>query len=95
MASGELAPPSSTPAVPLAEAKNQLSALVARVEQGEKITITRRGVPVARPVPDFGDHQGRDGRRAQVAVALERLQQLRTGSLLEGDLRLIAREGLV
>jgi hypothetical protein len=31
----------------------------------------------------------------QVAVALERLQQLRTGSLLEGDLRLIAREGLV
>jgi antitoxin (DNA-binding transcriptional repressor) of toxin-antitoxin stability system len=70
------------------EAKNQLSA---RVEQGEEIAIIRRGVLVARLVPAFGDHQGRDGRRAQVAVALDRLQQLRTGSLLEGDLRLIAR----
>ena len=81
-------------AVPLAEAKNQLSALVARVEQGEEIAITRRGVPVARLVPDFGHRHGRAGRRAQVAVALERLQQLRAGSLLEGNLRLIAREGL-
>ena len=81
-------------AVPLAAAKDQLSALVARVEQGEEIAITRRGVPVARLVPDFGDRQGREGRRAQVAVALERLQQLRAGSLLEGDLRVIAREGL-
>jgi len=68
---------------------------VARVEQVEEIAITRRGVLVARLVPDFGDHQGQAGRRAQVAVALERLQQLRAGSLLEGDLRLIAREGLV
>ena len=32
-----------TLAVPLAGAKNQLSALVARVEQGEEIAITRRG----------------------------------------------------
>jgi prevent-host-death family protein len=83
-----------TLAVPLAEAKNQLSALVARVEQGEEIAITRRGVPVARLVPDIGHRHGRDGRRAQVAVALERLQQLRAGSLLEGNLRVIAREGL-
>lgn len=83
-----------TLAVPLAEAKNQLSALVARVEQGEEITITRRGVPVARLVTDFGHRQGRDGRRAQVAVALKRLQQLRAGSLLEGNLRGIAGEGL-
>ncbi len=37
-----------TLAVPLAEAKNHLSALVARVEQGEEIAITRRGVPVVR-----------------------------------------------
>ena len=83
-----------TLAVPLAAAKNQLSALVARVEQGEEIAITRRGVPVARLVPDFGHRQGRAGRREQVAEALERLQQLRAGSLLEGDLRVIAREGL-
>lgn len=81
-------------AVPLAEAKNHLSALVARVEQGEEIAITRRGVPVVRLVPDSGDRDGRAGRREQVAMALERLQQLRAGSLLEGDLRLIARAGL-
>lgn len=81
-------------AVPLAEAKNQLSALVARVEQGEEIAITRRGVPVARLVPDFGHRNERAGRRKQVAEALEQLQQLRAASLLEGDLRVIAREGL-
>lgn len=81
-------------AVPLAEAKNHLSALVDRVVQGEEIAITRRGVPVVRLVPDFGHRNERAGRREQVAEALERLQQLRTGSLLEGDLRVIAREGL-
>ena len=32
----------TTLAVPLAEAKNHLSALVARVEQGEEIAITRK-----------------------------------------------------
>jgi len=84
----------TTLAVPLAEAKNHLSALVARVEQGEEIAITRRGVPVVRLVPDFGHRNERAGRREQVAEALERLQQLRTGSLLEGDLLVIAREGL-
>lgn len=40
-------------AVPLAEAKNHLSALVARAEQGEEIAITGRGVPVARLVPEL------------------------------------------
>ena len=83
-----------TLAVPLAAAKNQLSALVARVEQGEEIAITRRGVPVVRMVPDSGEGNGRAGRSEQVALALERLQQLRSGVVLEGDLRLIAREGL-
>ena len=49
---------------------------------------------MARLVPDFGHRNERAGRREQVAEALERLQQLRTGSLLEGNLRVIAREGL-
>ena len=39
--------------VPLAKAKNHLSALVARVERGEEVSISRRGVPVVRPVPDL------------------------------------------
>ena len=33
------------------EAKNTLSALLDRVEQGEEIVITRHGKPVARLVP--------------------------------------------
>ncbi len=34
--------------VNLAEAKAHLSALVARAEAGETVSITRRGIPVAR-----------------------------------------------
>ena len=33
------------------EAKTSLSALLERVEHGEEVVITRRGVPVARLVP--------------------------------------------
>ncbi|MBA3810846.1 MAG: type II toxin-antitoxin system prevent-host-death family antitoxin [Caulobacteraceae bacterium] len=35
----------------LAEAKAHLSALVARAQAGETVSITRRGKPVARLVP--------------------------------------------
>jgi len=37
------------------EAKTTLSALLERVEAGEEVVITRRGVPVARLVPPSGD----------------------------------------
>jgi len=81
-------------AVPLAEAKNRLSALVDLVEQGEDVTISRRGVPVARLVP-LAASQGAAAERVQrVQAAMERLLQLRDGLVLEGDLRTIAREGL-
>lgn len=36
------------------EAKNTLSALLDRVENGEEIVITRHGKPVARLVPESG-----------------------------------------
>ena len=35
----------------IAEAKAQLSAIVAMVENGEPVTITRRGIPVVKIVP--------------------------------------------
>lgn len=38
------------PEVGTFEAKNNLSALLDRVERGEEITITRRGRPIARLV---------------------------------------------
>ena len=37
--------------IPLYEAKNRLSALIDEVERGAEITITRRGVAVAKLVP--------------------------------------------
>jgi len=81
-------------AIPLAEAKNHLSALVARVEQGDEIAITRRGVPVVRLVPTGASGEAASERDRKVSTALNRLQQLRGGLTLEGDLRAIAREGL-
>ena len=53
------------------EAKNHLGRLLDRVAQGERITITRKGVPVAQLVPvspDVGD-------AAAVAADLRRLRQ--------------------
>ncbi|MEO8103788.1 MAG: type II toxin-antitoxin system prevent-host-death family antitoxin [Betaproteobacteria bacterium] len=35
----------------IAEAKAQLSAIVGMVENGEAVTITKRGIPVAKIVP--------------------------------------------
>jgi prevent-host-death family protein len=37
--------------VPTFEAKNRLSALLAEVARGAEVTITKRGVPVAKLVP--------------------------------------------
>lgn len=81
-------------AVPLAEAKNQLSALIARVELGEEIAITRRGVPVVRMVPALADAQASSARAERVDAALAQLRNLRGNLVLEGDLRTLAREGL-
>jgi len=36
----------------VADAKSHLSALIADVEAGEGVVITRRGIPVARLVPE-------------------------------------------
>jgi prevent-host-death family protein len=52
------------------EAKNKLSALLDRVEQGEEIIITRHGRAVARLVPTSG---GVD--RSQAEAALQRMRQ--------------------
>jgi prevent-host-death family protein len=52
------------------EAKNKLSWLLDRVEQGEEITITRHGRPVAKLVPSDA---GID--RSQAKAALQRLRE--------------------
>jgi prevent-host-death family protein len=78
--------------IPLAQAKNQLSELIGRVERGETVAVTRRGKPVAQLVvfaPESVGHQ-----KEQVQQAFERLRQLRGGLMLEGDVKALAREGL-
>lgn len=79
--------------IPLAQAKNQLSELIGRVERGETVAITRRSKPVAQLVA-FDSQQKAHQQRAQVVDAFERLKQLRRGVSLEGDIKAIAREGL-
>ena len=52
-------------------AKTHLSELLAAVERGEEVRITRRGQPVARLVPD--------GAASDRAAALRELRSLRDG----------------
>ena len=78
--------------VPLAQAKNQLSELIGRVERGETVAITRRGKPVAQLVVSASDAPALQSE--QVHQAFESLRKLRRGVALAGDLKAIAREGL-
>ena len=55
------------------EAKTHLPRLLNRVQQGEEITITRRGVPVAKLVPV--DETGRE----EIKKAVEEIRRLRKG----------------
>lgn len=76
------------------EAKNRFSELLDAVEQGEQISITRRGVPIARLVAEEVPSPDTDARRNRIGAALRRLQQIRADLVMEGDLKTIAREGL-
>ncbi|MDP3343584.1 MAG: type II toxin-antitoxin system prevent-host-death family antitoxin [Hydrogenophaga sp.] len=78
--------------IPLAQAKNQLSELICRVERGETVAVTRRGKPVAQLV--MYDTQAPSQQSEQVQQVFANLRQLRSGLALEGNLKTIAREGL-
>ncbi|WP_332674272.1 type II toxin-antitoxin system Phd/YefM family antitoxin [Aromatoleum sp.] len=80
--------------VPIYDAKNRFSELVAAVERGDEVSITRRGVPVAKLVAASADEADADARRARVAAALATLRKLRERVELEGNLKEIARAGL-
>lgn len=78
-------------AMPVFEAKNRFSELIAAVEHGDQVTITRRGVPVACLVAAVADESSQ---RERVASALQRLQQIRADVVLDGDWKTLARAGL-
>ncbi|NLF53046.1 MAG: type II toxin-antitoxin system Phd/YefM family antitoxin [Thauera phenolivorans] len=80
--------------VPLAEAKNRFSELIAAAERGDEVAITRRGVSVARLVAVQRPESADEEQRVRVAEAFARLRQIRARLSLEGDLKTIAREGL-
>ena len=70
------------------EAKTHLAALLDRVERGEKITITRRGRPVAELVPISTID------KARVDNAISELRELRRGTTRGGiDWRSLRDEG--
>jgi prevent-host-death family protein len=70
------------------EAKNRLSELLQRVENGEEVTITRHGKPVARLVP------AEPFDRERVIKALEDLKRMRKRYRLGGlNLKDLVNEG--
>jgi prevent-host-death family protein len=54
--------------VSVAQAKARLSEILARVESGEEVVITRRGIPVARVCPE---------RRPRKALDLRAIDRIR------------------
>jgi len=70
------------------EAKTHLPKLLDRVARGEKVTITRHGVPVAELVPP-----GSAG-KPDVSEAIDELRRLRKGRKLDGvTIRELIEEG--
>ncbi|MBS0511510.1 MAG: type II toxin-antitoxin system prevent-host-death family antitoxin [Proteobacteria bacterium] len=76
------------------EAKNRLSELLAIVEHGEEVSITRRGVAVARLVAVDAQGDAGDRRRQSVQETFAELRKLRESIELDGNLKQLAREGL-
>lgn len=73
------------------EAKTRLSELLAEVERGEQVTITRRGLPVARLVAASPARRSAASQRQQVAGTIA---ALRAGRIkLEGPLKDLIAEG--
>ena len=82
--------------VPVFEAKTRLSELLARVELGEEVTITRHGVPAARLVAAAAGASakasGADQREA-VETVFNALASLRRGVTLDLPLREAIEQG--
>lgn len=76
------------------EAKNRFSELIALAERGEEVSITRRGVAVARLVAVDSDGEADALRQQGVRDIFAQLRKLRESIVIDGDLKQIAREGL-
>lgn len=66
------------------EAKTRLSELLAEVERGEQVTITRRGVPVARLVAAAPVRKaGASSQRQHVSAVFASMKKERKGVTLD------------
>ncbi|AYH42722.1 type II toxin-antitoxin system prevent-host-death family antitoxin [Azoarcus sp. DN11] len=79
--------------VPIYEAKTKFSELLAAVEHGEQVTITRRGRPVARIVAAEPASATLQTQRERVAGTFARLRALRQGVTLGMDVREAIEDG--
>lgn len=75
-----------TISVPVFEAKNRLSALLAEVARGTEVVITNRGVPVARIVPANAEAETRERARRAMQGILELSKGHSLGGLKIKDL---------
>jgi len=80
-------------AVAVFEAKNRFSEMIAAAEQGEDITITRHGLPVARLVSIRSPAQAQPKQAQRVAAAMLTLRQLGAHSALGGSLAQAIQNG--
>ena len=76
------------------EAKTRLSELLAEVERGEQVTITRRGVPVARLVAASPVRKaGAASQRQHVSAVFASMKKQRKGVTLDLPLREVIQLG--
>lgn len=70
------------------EAKTHLNELLTKVSRGETIRITRRGIPVARLVPD------NEAEQKDLKKVVREIREIRQGASLRGlTLRELIDEG--
>jgi prevent-host-death family protein len=85
--------------IPLSEAKNTLSALIARVEAGDEVEITRRGRTVARVVPPQAPAKASRSQSEQVRDAFHRILEIARrvdmADTSPESLKALYREGLL
>ena len=75
------------------QAKTRLSELLLEVEGGEQVTITRRGVAVARLVSVAAPKRAAASQRQQVAATFGRLKAQRESVVLKGKLKDLIGQG--
>jgi len=80
-------------AVAIYEAKAHFSELLAAVQAGEEVNITKHGKPVVKMVAVAGNDADVVEKKARLEAAFARLAELREGFVLDGDIKAIIAEG--